>query len=195
MGHGVGVGNRPDNTAVVIGRDGELCGWQVKNQIPPEEEPHYVPDGQRRLFETDVLFGIAICHEGWRYPETARAATAAAGLPPAANRQRHDRPDARALGRSRLALLREGDDRPGGRERHLLRQRQLRLRYQESATSLIAPDGICLAHVPYGREQLLVQDLDLAQATGFYAKRYDPALYPSRGQGSADSGQIRAGVG
>ena len=90
------------NTAVVIGRDDELCGWQVKNQIPPEEEPHYVPDGQRRLFEIgSVLFGIAICHEGWRYPETALGCgSRQAGLPPAANRQRHDRPDARALGRS-----------------------------------------------------------------------------------------------
>src|SRR5688500_4168808 len=32
------------NASVVIGRDGEVCGWQVKNQIPPEEEPHYVAD-------------------------------------------------------------------------------------------------------------------------------------------------------
>jgi hypothetical protein len=35
-----------------------------------------------------------------------------------------------------------------------------------------------VAHVPYGKEQLLVHDLDLARATGFCARRYDPAFYP-----------------
>lgn len=55
------------NVAFVISRDGTVVGCQEKNQIPPEEEPFYVPDGQRRLFEIDgVPFGITICHEGWR---------------------------------------------------------------------------------------------------------------------------------
>ena len=59
------------NVAFVISRDGEVEGYQAKNQIPLEEEPYYVPDGQRRLFEVDgVPFGITICHEGWRYPES-----------------------------------------------------------------------------------------------------------------------------
>src|SRR5829696_1790083 len=61
------------NVAFVISRDGEVVGYQAKNQIPLEEEPFYVPDGQRRLFEVDgVSFGITICHEGWRYPEATR---------------------------------------------------------------------------------------------------------------------------
>ena len=47
------------------------------------------------------------------------------------------------------------------------------MRYQESATSLIGPEGECLAYVPYGQEQLLVHDLDLSRATG-----YRPALQP-----------------
>jgi predicted amidohydrolase len=52
------------------------------------------------------------------------------------------------------------------------------MRYQESATSLIDPEGDLVAHVPYGQEQLLVHDLDLARATGFCARRYNPAFYP-----------------
>ena len=52
---------------------GELLGCQAKNQIPVEEEPYYVAEGGRRLFEVDgVPFGITICHEGWRYPEAVR---------------------------------------------------------------------------------------------------------------------------
>jgi predicted amidohydrolase len=52
------------------------------------------------------------------------------------------------------------------------------LRFQESATGLIGPDGDLLAHVPYGEEQLLVADLDLSRASGQYAQRFNPALYP-----------------
>jgi len=52
------------------------------------------------------------------------------------------------------------------------------MRFQDSATTLIGPEGECVAHVPYGEEQLLVHDLDLARATGFCARRYNPAFYP-----------------
>ena len=52
------------------------------------------------------------------------------------------------------------------------------MRYQDSATSLLGPEGECLAHVPYGREQLLVHDVDLSRATGLCARRFNPALYP-----------------
>jgi predicted amidohydrolase len=51
-------------------------------------------------------------------------------------------------------------------------------RFQESATSLIDPDGECVAHVPYGEEELLVCDLDLDRATGYYARRFNPGFYP-----------------
>jgi predicted amidohydrolase len=170
------------NAAVVIGRGGEVCGWQVKNQIPPEEEPHYVPDGRRRLFEIGgVAFGIAICHEGWRYPETVRwAATRGAKLV--------FHPQLTGSDLNGPKLTRWGDPAAPYYEKAMIARAvenvvffasvNYAFRYQESATSLIAPDGACLAHVPYGQEQLLVCDLDLAQATGFYAKRYDPTLYP-----------------
>ncbi len=52
------------------------------------------------------------------------------------------------------------------------------MHYQHSATSLIGPDGDCLAYVPYAREQLLVHDIELARATGFCARRFNPAFYP-----------------
>lgn len=49
--------------------------------------------------------------------------------------------------------------------------------FQDSATSLIAPDGSCLAHQPYGQPGLLVQKLDMAEATGLLAQRYAPDRY------------------
>src|ERR1019366_4760044 len=51
------------------------------------------------------------------------------------------------------------------------------MRFQESATSLIAPDGKCLAHQAYGKEGILVADIDTAMATGLLAKRFKAELY------------------
>src|SRR2546429_2823604 len=61
------------NLAFVVDADGTIQGCQTKNQLAIEEEPHYVPGDTRRVFFVDgVPFGVVICHEGWRYPETIR---------------------------------------------------------------------------------------------------------------------------
>lgn len=61
-------------TAWVINPDGTVAGWQDKGQIDPSEEATYPAIAtERRVFTTGPLtFGIVICHEGWRYPETVR---------------------------------------------------------------------------------------------------------------------------
>jgi predicted amidohydrolase len=59
--------------AYVIDAQGQIQGYQTKNQLDPTEDRFYVPGSARRLFEINqVRFGVAICHEGWRYPETVR---------------------------------------------------------------------------------------------------------------------------
>jgi predicted amidohydrolase len=171
------------NAAFVIARDGTIVGWQAKNQIPPEEEPYYIADGGRRLFEIDgVPFGITICHEGFRYPEATRWAAARG-----ARLVFH--PHLTGSDRTGVTMERWGDPGAPYYEKALLMRSiensiyfasvNYAMRYQESATSLIGPDGQCLAYVPYGEEQLLVHDLDLARATGFYARRFNPAFYPA----------------
>src|SRR5690242_15532908 len=60
-------------TALVIDTDGSIAGFQDKVQLDPSEEGIYSPGSGRRVFRTGPLtFGVAICHEGWRYPETVR---------------------------------------------------------------------------------------------------------------------------
>src|SRR5258708_29589101 len=60
-------------TALVIHRDGTIAGFQDKVQLDPSEDGIYSPGSGRRVFRTGPLtFGVAICHEGWRYPETVR---------------------------------------------------------------------------------------------------------------------------
>jgi apolipoprotein N-acyltransferase len=48
------------------------------------------------------------------------------------------------------------------------------LRFQESATCLIAPSGECQAYLPYGQEGVLVQTIKTEEATGLLAARYAP---------------------
>jgi len=60
-------------TTLVINRDGTLAGFQDKVQLDPSEEVSYTAGSGRRVFQMGALtFGIVICHEGWRYPETVR---------------------------------------------------------------------------------------------------------------------------
>jgi predicted amidohydrolase len=171
------------NVAFVVSRDGVVEGHQPKNQIPLEEEPYYVAEGGRRLFEVDgVPFGITICHEGWRYPEGVRwAAVRGARVV--------FHPQLTGSDRTGVKIERWGDPASPYYEKAMVARSventiyfasvNYAMRYQDSATSLLGPDGDCVAHVPYGEEQLLVQDLDLARATGFCARRFNPAFYPA----------------
>ena len=60
-------------SAIVINADGTIAGFQDKRQIDPSEETVYVIGDGSRVFQAGPMtFGIAICHEGWRYPETVR---------------------------------------------------------------------------------------------------------------------------
>jgi len=169
------------NVAFVIANDGRVEGYQAKNQIPPEEAPYYVGDGRRRLFEVDgVPFGITICHEGWRYPESVRwSAVRGARIV--------FHPQVTGSDLQGPSIERWGDpDSPYYEKAMIARSAENSIyfasvnnamRFQDSATSLIGPDACCLAFVPYGEEQLLVHDVDLTRATGLYAQRFDPALY------------------
>jgi predicted amidohydrolase len=172
------------NVAFVISRKGTVVDYQAKNQIPLEEEAYYVPEGRRRLFEVDgVPFGVTICHEGWRYPESVRW-SAARGARVVFH------PQLTGSDLTGPTLDRWCDPSSPYYEKAMVMRSientiyfasvNYAMRYQESATSLVGPDGECLAHVPYGREQLLLHDLDLSRATGLCARRYNPAFYPTK---------------
>src|SRR6188768_900473 len=61
------------NIAHVISNTGEVLGYQTKNQLDPSEDNIWIPGTQRNIFEVNgVPFGITICHEGFRYPESVR---------------------------------------------------------------------------------------------------------------------------
>jgi predicted amidohydrolase len=167
--------------AYVFDARGELQGYQTKNQLDPTEDKFYVPGDARRLFEVNgVKFGVAICHEGWRYPETVRWA-AARGAKIVFHPQHTGRE------REGVRLTEWGSaDAPYYEKAMLMRSVEntiyfasvnYALRFQESATSLIDPSGRCRAFLPYGEEGVLVQEINAEEATGVLAKRHAPERY------------------
>jgi predicted amidohydrolase len=170
-----------ENVAVVFDTCGEIQGYQTKTQVAPSEDPFYVPGNKRKLFEVNgVKFGIAICHEGWRYPETVRwAAVRGARIVFHPHQTGSDREGVR--------LSTWGSpDAPYYEKAMMMRSIEntiyfasvnYALRFQESATSLIGPSGECQAYLPYGQEGLLVQEINVAEATGLLASRYAPERY------------------
>jgi predicted amidohydrolase len=170
------------NLAFVIDADGSIQGQQTKNQIAPEEQETYIPGDTRRLFQVDgIQFGIVICHEGWRYPETVRwAARRGARIVFHPNLSGSDVQGSvpRSWGEPVAPFFENAIIARAMENGIYFASVNFALRYPETATSVVAPDGRCLARLPYGDEGLLVVDLDLDEATGIYARRYAPERYP-----------------
>lgn len=162
-------------TALVIHQDGSIAGFQDKVQIDPSEEATYTPGSERRIFEAGPLtFGVVICHEGWRYPETVRWAV---------------RRGAHVVFHPHFHEATPGSYRPVAfadpantfHEKALLCRAAENTCYFASVnfaspgsptTSAVArPDGTLLCYQPYGEEGLLLADLDLRAATGLLAAR------------------------
>jgi predicted amidohydrolase len=169
-----------ENRAYVLSSKGDVLGYQTKNQITPGgEEEHYVPDGERRIFEMGgVRFGIVVCHEGWRYPETVRwAAVRGAKIVFQPQVTGNDRPEEIKTERWGESFYEKAMVCRAEENSVYFASVNQAMTRQNSATSLIDPDGELVDHVPRGEEGLLVADLDLTKATGFYARRYRPELY------------------
>ena len=165
-------------SALVVQADGTVAGFQDKVQIDPSEEGTYSAGSGRRVFKTGPLtFGIAICHEGWRYPETVRWPV---------------RNGAQSVFHPHFHEAEPGGYRPStfADPANTFHEKAALCRAAENtcyfamancasagspATSaIVRPDGTLLAYQPYGQEGLLIADLDLDAATGLMASRYKP---------------------
>jgi predicted amidohydrolase len=167
--------------AFVIDSRGQIQGHQTKNQLDPTEDRFYVPGNTRRLFEINgIKFGVAICHEGWRYPETVRwAAIRGAKI---VFHPHHTGSDREGVRLTEWGAAIE----PYYEKAMMMRSLENTIyfasvnyafRFQESATSLIAPSGQCQAYLPYGQEGVLVEAIKVEAATGLLATRYAPERY------------------
>jgi predicted amidohydrolase len=162
-------------TALVVNPDGTIAGFQDKVQLDPSEEGMYSPGSARRVFQTGPLtFGVVICHEGWRYPETVRWAV--------------------RRGAHIVFHPHFGEAEPGGyvastfadpansfHEKAALCRAAENTCYfatvncasagSPTTSAVVRPDGALLSYQPYGQEGLLIADIDLTTATGLLAAR------------------------
>ncbi|MEO8050715.1 MAG: carbon-nitrogen hydrolase family protein [Acidobacteriota bacterium] len=159
--------------AIVIHGDGRRIGFQDKVQLDPSEDTIYSPGSGRRVFQIGPLtFGVVICHEGWRYPETVRWAV------------RHTWCSILISTKLNPAVicLRASPS----RQTHSMRKAALCRAAKNTCyfatvnfagigpptpSATVRPDGTLLSYQPYGRPGLLVADIDLAAATGLLAAR------------------------
>jgi predicted amidohydrolase len=153
-------------TALVIDADGRLVGFQDKVQIDPSEEGTYAHGSGRRVFRAGPLtFGIVICHEGWRYPETVRFAARQGAqvvfhphLHGASPRAFHE-PAVLCRAAENTCWFATVNYAVAG---------------SPTTAAVARPDGTLLCQKPHGEPGLLLADLDLSAATGLLASRYRP---------------------
>ncbi len=162
-------------TALVINNDGSRAGFQDKVQIDPSEETTYVCGEGRHLFQCGALtFGIVICHEGWRYPETVRWA-AQRGAQVVFHPHAHVaepggyRPvtfaDPANSFHEKAALCRAAEN------TCFFAMVNYAADGSPTTSAVIRPDGTVMCYQPYGKAGLLVADVDLSEATGLLASR------------------------
>jgi predicted amidohydrolase len=162
-------------TALVINQDGTSSGFQDKVQIDPSEEGTYAPGTGRRVFHAGPLtFGVAICHEGFRYPETVRWPV------------RHG---AHVVFHPHFHEAAPGSYRPTtfAEPANTFHEKAALCRAAENTcyfatvnfaspgspttSAIVRPDGTLLGYQPYGEEGLLIADIDITAATGLLARR------------------------
>jgi predicted amidohydrolase len=162
-------------TALVINADGTFAGFQDKVQLDPSEEATYSPGFGRLVFQAGPLtFGIAICHEGWRYPETVRRA---------AQRGAHIvfHPHFHEAEPGGYVASTFADPANSFHEKAALCRAAENTCYfatvncaatgSPTTSAVVRPDGTVQCYQPYGQEGLLITDLDVAAASGLLASR------------------------
>jgi predicted amidohydrolase len=165
----------PRISTLVINADGTRAGFQDKVQLDPTEESIYSPGDARHMFDAGPLrFGVSICHEGFRYPETVRW---------------HARRGAHVVFHPHFYRA-EGDSfRPENfaDPRNSFHEKAIVCRAAENTcyvasvnyasagspttSFVVRPDGSVQAWQPYGLAGLLVADIDTSAATGLLANR------------------------
>lgn len=162
-------------TTAVIDRDGTLLPWHDKVQLDPSEEATWSAGDTRHVYTIGPLtFGLAICHEGWRYPETVRWAA---------------RRGAQVVFVPHFHQAEPGGYRPVtfADPANTFHEKALLCRAAENTcwiaavnyagagspttSAVVRPDGTLLTYQPYGEAGLLVADVDLDEATRLIAMR------------------------
>lgn len=153
---------KPYNSALVISERGEILGVHHKNKLTPLDAVGYSPG---TTFETFDLFGVkvgvVICFEGFRFAETTRECVrqgAQLVFHPQNNTTRPN--DWKIPIHHAMIVTRAAENTIWFASCNICHEQ-----YQNCSSQIIAPDGRVHAIAGLKREELLVADIDIDQAT------------------------------
>jgi predicted amidohydrolase len=162
-------------SALVVNTDGTIAGFQDKVQLDPSEDSTYAPGVGRHVFQTgELTFGVSLCHEGWRYPETVR-------WPARRGAQIVFHPHFHRAEPGSYQPSTFADPLNSFHEKAALCRAAENTCYfatvnfasagSPTTSAIVRPDGTLQAYQPYGQAGLLIADIDLAEATCLLASR------------------------
>lgn len=162
------------NVAMVIDAQGNLLGHQAKNQLDPSEDGWWTPGSRQYVFDIPGLrFGIVICHEGFRYPESVRW-MARAGAQVVFHPNCTGAPDGPQLsewGQKNAPYYEKAQMVRALENTIYFAPSNYSFPSAHSASAIIDPQGNCIAWQEYGTPGIAIADIDTGQATAMLAKR------------------------
>ncbi len=166
QGHGL-----PYNSALVIRADGAVLGRHHKARLTPLDAIAYSPGEGFETYEIcGVRIGVVICFEGFRFPETTRECVRQGAQVIFHPQNNTTRPNDWKIPIHHAMLV----TRAAENTVWVASCNACLIPHQNCETRVIAPDGRIHARAEMEREELLVTDLDVDQATRAMFL-YDPA--------------------
>jgi predicted amidohydrolase len=155
-------GGRPYNSALVIGPDGREICVHHKTRLTPLDAIAYTPG---RTFETFDLFGVrvgvVICFEGFRFADTTRECVrqgAQLVFHPQNNTTRPN--DWKIPVHHSMIVTRAAENTVWFASCNICHEQ-----HQNCRSMVVAPNGVVAAQADLKREELVVADIDIDQAT------------------------------
>ena len=156
------TGGKPYNSALVISEAGEILGVHHKNRLTPLDAIAYSPGTTFETFELcGVRVGVVICFEGFRFADTTRECVRQGAQLIFHPQNNTTRPNDWKIPIHHAMLVTRAAENTVWLASCNMCQEQ----HQNCRSMVVAPDGRIQAQSELKREELLVADIDISQAT------------------------------
>ncbi len=153
---------KPYNTALVIGEEGEILGAHHKTMLTPLDAVAYAKGSEQHTFELfGVTVGVVICFEGLRFAQTTAACVRRGAqilFHPQNNTTRPN--DWKVPIHHAMIVTRAAENTVWFASCNACLPP-----HQNSRSLIVSPDGRIHGQTELCREELLVRDIDVEQAT------------------------------
>ena len=156
------TGGKPYNSALVISEAGEILGVHHKNRLTPLDAIAYSPGTTFETFELcGVRVGVVICFEGFRFADTTRECVRQGAQLIFHPQNNTTRPNDWKIPIHHAMLV----TRAAENTVWLASCNMCHEQHQNCCSMIVAPDGRIHAQAELKREELLIADIDVSQAT------------------------------